>query len=214
VGGCCTPDGYSLLFSEKRARSQAARYRKRGLDAGSRRIVELLKARGLAGQTVLEVGGGIGAVQIELLRAGASRAVSVEITGTYESSAAALLREAGVEDRVERRVLDLTEAGAEVGPADIVVMNRVVCCYARGELLTSAAAERAREVLVMTFPKRRRWTRLAVGVANLMLAATRRQFHIFVHPVDQLLSSAAKQGLRPVLNRPGIFWQLVVLGRG
>jgi magnesium-protoporphyrin O-methyltransferase len=175
--------------------------------------VELLNERGLAGQTLLEVGGGIGAVQIELLRAGVSRAVSVEITGTYESSAAALLREAGVEDRVERRVLDITQAGSAVAAADIVVMNRVVCCYPRGAVLASAAAERAREVLVMTFPKRRRWTRVAVWLANLMLAAMRRQFHIFVHPPEQILRSAAEQGLRPVLNRPGIFWQLVALER-
>jgi len=115
------------MFSERGARGQARSYRRSGLDAGSRRIVALLKERGVEGLTLLEVGGGIGAIQIELLKAGLTRAVSVELTPTYEESAAELLREAGFEDRVERRVMDFVNAGADIEAADIVVMNRVIC---------------------------------------------------------------------------------------
>jgi hypothetical protein len=80
MSDCCTPKGYRQLFSEKGARSQAKRYRRKGLDPTTRRLVELLKLRGLRDRTLLEVGGGIGAIQIELLKAGLSRAVSVELT--------------------------------------------------------------------------------------------------------------------------------------
>jgi magnesium-protoporphyrin O-methyltransferase len=71
VSDCCTPHGYRQIFSEKSAHAAAKRYRKKGLDKTSRRIVDLLLAHGVEGRTVLEVGGGVGAVQIELLRAGA-----------------------------------------------------------------------------------------------------------------------------------------------
>src|SRR6267378_5042545 len=103
MSDCCSPKGYRWVFSERSARSEARKYRRRGLDGTSRLIVDFLKAQGADGQTVLEVGGGIGAIQIELLKAGAARAVSVELTPTYEQSAAELLREAGLEGRVERR---------------------------------------------------------------------------------------------------------------
>ena len=87
MSDCCTPKGYRTIFSEKSARSEAKRYRSKGLDKVSRRIVELVKERGVKGLTVLEVGGGIGAIEIELLKAGATRATNVELTPTYEEAA-------------------------------------------------------------------------------------------------------------------------------
>src|SRR4030088_944219 len=126
---CCTPRGYRRIFNEKSAHAAARRYRKKGLDATSRQIVDLILERGVEGPRVLEGGGGIGAIQVELLRAGASRAVSIELTPTYEEAASNLLRELGLADRVERKVVDFAEAGTEFEGADIVVMNRVICCY-------------------------------------------------------------------------------------
>src|SRR2546428_14025001 len=108
------------MFSERSARSEARSYRRNGLDATSRQIVELLKERGVQGKTLLEVGGGIGAIQIELLKAGAARAGSIELTPTPEESAAQLLREAGLEGRGGRRVMEFVNPGTQVREADLV----------------------------------------------------------------------------------------------
>ena len=155
MSDCCSPKGYRSIFSEKRAQAEAQRYRRRGLDRTSRRIVELLKQQGIMGRTLLEVGGGIGAIQIELLRAGITRAVNIELTPTYEEAAQGLLREARLEDRLERRVMDFAEATGELQTADIVIMNRVICCYPDMPKLAGAAADHTREVLVVSFPKER-----------------------------------------------------------
>src|SRR2546430_9259498 len=146
MSDCCTPKGYRRIFSEKSAQKRARRYRRKGLDGTSRRLLRLLRQRSLEGRTLLEVGGGIGDLQIELLKAGLARAVSIELTPTYEATAAALLREAGFDDRVERRVIDFTEAASEIEAADIVVLNRVICCYPHMPKLARAAADHAREV--------------------------------------------------------------------
>src|SRR5881392_4534964 len=114
MSNCCSPKGYRWVFSERSAQAEARRYRRRGLDATSRRIVDFLRTQGVEGSTVLEVGGGIGGIQIELLKAGAARAVSIELTPTYEEEATALLREMGLEERVERRIMDFAAAGAAV----------------------------------------------------------------------------------------------------
>ena len=201
------------MFSERSARSEARSYRRNGLDAISRQIVELLKERGVQGKTLLEVGGGIGAIQIELLKAGVTRAVSVELTPTYEESAAELLREAGLENRVERRVMDFVNAGTQVEEADIVVMNRVICCYPDLPRLAGAAADHARGVLVLSFPKERWWTRAVFWMANVGMAMMRREFRIFVHPNALILATGEKHGLALSVNRPGVFWQIAALGR-
>lgn len=213
MSDCCTPKGYRWVFSERSARSQANRYRRRGLDGPSQRIVDYLKTQGVEGRTLLEVGGGIGAVQLELLKAGAARATSIELTPTYESVASELIAEAGLTGRVERRVMDFAQTSGEVDGADIVIMNRVVCCYPDMPLLTGAAADHAARTLVMTFPKYSWWTRAGLGAGNVMLWLMRRQFHIFVHRPSAIIATSRSHGLHPVLDDSGFLWKLVALDR-
>ncbi|HKF18471.1 MAG TPA: methyltransferase domain-containing protein [Candidatus Dormibacteraeota bacterium] len=213
MSDCCSPKGYRWIFSEKNARAEAKRYRRKGLDPTSGRIVSFLQQQGVEGRTVLEVGGGIGAIQIELLKAGASRAVSIELTSTYEEEATALLREAGLETRVERQIMDFAETAAAVDGADIVILNRVICCYPDMPKLAGAAAAHTREVLVLSYPKETWWTRLGLALGNLGLRVARREFQIFLHPPKKIIATAEQHGLRAVLNRTGLFWTVAALRR-
>jgi hypothetical protein len=213
VSDCCTPKGYRQIFSERGAQAQAREYRRNGPDATSRRIVDLLRDRGVEGLTLLEIGGGIGAIQIELLKAGLARAVSVELTPTYEASAVELLRENGLQDRVERRVMDFVDAAGDVAAADIVVMNRVVCCYPDLQRLEGAAAEHALHTLVMSFPKERWWSRVVVWMANVGMAMTRREFRIFLHPVAQIWATGESHGLGRSASLRGVFWEIAAMQR-
>jgi 2-polyprenyl-3-methyl-5-hydroxy-6-metoxy-1,4-benzoquinol methylase len=213
VSECCSPAGYRWLFSEKVARRDAKRYARRGLDSTSRRIVGLLTRRGFKGLTLLEVGGGVGALQIELLKLGLAHAQNIEITPTYEEAACDLLRSAGLENRVERKVMDFAEAGDDVEAADIVILNRVLCCYPDMPKLTAAASAHCRQVMVLSFPKDRLWTRAALAVGNLLLRVTRRHFQVFVHRPERILAVAKRQGLMTTFNQPGRFWQVAELRR-
>src|SRR2546430_14543204 len=84
---CCGADAYAKLFDEKNAKKDSRRYLKSGLDATGRRIVDAILHRGVVGTTVLEVGGGIGAMQAALRRAGAARGANVALVGTADAAA-------------------------------------------------------------------------------------------------------------------------------
>lgn len=213
MSSCCARDAYGKVFGRRSARRDASRYRKKGLDATARRLVEFLEQRGLEGTSVLEVGGGVGAIQLELLRAGAARAVNVELSPEYEESAAELLRDASLAGRVERHVMDFAQEAAGVAPADAVVMHRVVCCYPDVDLLVGAATERARRYLLMTFPRDTFPIRLAIGAANLWFRLSRRAFRAYVRPAAAVLAAAREQGLEPVLEHRGFVWELAALER-
>jgi methyltransferase family protein len=213
VSDCCSPKGYRWVFSEGNARSEARRYRRKGLDGTSREIVDFLRAQGVEGQSLLEVGGGIGAVQIELLKAGAGSAMSVELTPTYEEAAVGLLEEAGMRDRVQREVIDFVDAATALESADIVILNRVLCCYPDMPRLAAAAADHTRKLLVLSYPRRTWWTVASFGVFNWFLALFRRQFHVFVHAPKEIMATARKHGLEPVLDKPGAFWTVAALRR-
>jgi hypothetical protein len=116
------------------------------------------------------------------------------LSPTYEAAAGELIVEAGLGDRVERSVMDFAEAGSSVEAADVVVMNRVICCYPDMPRLAGAAADRAKGMLVMSFPNSRWWTRLRLTVANFGFRIVRLQFRVFLHPPALILAAVEQRG--------------------
>jgi magnesium-protoporphyrin O-methyltransferase len=213
LSDCCTPKGYRQIFSEKSAVTQAKRYRRKGLDGTSRRIFDLVKKRGVEGKTLLEVGGGVGAIEIELLKVGMANAVNVELTPTYEVAAGELLGEAGLAGRVERKIMDFAEAGTGVETADVVVLNRVICCYPDMPRLVGAAADHAKGVLVMSFPNSRWWSELGLSFGNFAFGLFRIQFRVFLHPPDAILAAVERHGFKTTFNERGLLWQMAAFER-
>ena len=157
-------------------------------------MVEFLAEHGLEGATVLEVGGGVGEIEIELLKRGAARAVNLELSSAYDAEAAQLLREAGLEQRAERRVHDIAVDPEGVEPADVVVLHRVVCCYPDYERLLGAAAEHAQRLVVFSHPPRNAVSRLLFACQNLFFSVRRMEFRTFTHPPAEMLAVLEKRG--------------------
>jgi 2-polyprenyl-3-methyl-5-hydroxy-6-metoxy-1,4-benzoquinol methylase len=213
VAGCCDPDGYDEMFGPRFARHRAARYRKRGLDAAERRMVAFLAARGVGGATVLEIGGGVGEIQLELLRRGAAHATNLELIDTYDAPAQELAAEAGMTGRVSRRLLDIAATPDAVEPADVVVLHRVVCCYPDYARLLGAAADHCRRLLVFSHPPRNPASRAILAVQNGLCRLSGRSFRAFAHPPAAMLDVLTQHGLRPSYQHRGTVWQVAGLER-
>jgi hypothetical protein len=84
---CCTPTGYSTIFGGKTVERDARRYRRKGLTASDRWLLQAVTSGGVKDVSVLEVGGGIGALQIEVRKVGAAHTTNVEIIDSYETTA-------------------------------------------------------------------------------------------------------------------------------
>ena len=204
---CCSAKGCDEFFTERVARRDATRYRRTGLDGSAQRVVDFVREHGIEGSMVLEVGGGVGAIQLELLRAGAARAENVELSPAYEPYAGELLQEAGLEGRVERHLLDFASQGDEVPAADVVVLHKVVCCYPDYEALVGAAAVHAKHQLLLTFPRESWWIRLGLSAANLIERLRRRTFRVYAHPPAAMIAVARSHGLEPIARHRGRLWE-------
>jgi 2-polyprenyl-3-methyl-5-hydroxy-6-metoxy-1,4-benzoquinol methylase len=211
--GCCDRGRYGRLFNERFARRVARRYRKRGLDKHSQRIADFLRANGLEGATVLEIGGGVGEIQVELLKAGAARSVNLELSQEYEGEARRLAEENGVADRIDRRFQDIATEPEAIEPAEVVVLNRVVCCYPDYERLLGAAADHARRLLVFSYPPRNTMSRSIVTLTNWLQAVRGSDFRAFTHPPAAMLSVLDRRGLRRTYEHHGLVWQIAGLER-
>lgn len=199
------------MFNERFARRLARRYRRRGLDAVARRIVELVHVR--HGETVLEIGGGIGEIELELLRSGADHAMNVELSPAYEKEGRALFEQAHLDKRVEWRYGDVATEPELAPHADVVVLNRVVCCYPDMPALVTAAAEKTARSLALSFPRDTWFIRVGARCINAWSRLRRSEFRFFVHKPADIVATASSSGLRLIDEHSGRLWQIAALER-
>jgi magnesium-protoporphyrin O-methyltransferase len=174
-------------------------------------MVEFLSACGVDGATVLEIGGGVGDIQLELLRRGAARATSLELADSYDADATALAAEAGVADRINRRHLDLASAPEAVEAHDIVVLHRVVCCYPDYEKLLRAAADHARRLLVFSHPPSNVLSRGFTAVQNQFFRLRGMSFRTYAHDPAAMTAVASQGHLAVSYRHRGAAWHIVGL---
>lgn len=213
MSGCCEIGDLDDIFGPARAEADARRYLRKGLGGGARRIADAVRARGVEGRSVLEIGGGIGAIQLELLRSGAASATNVELSRGYEDAARSLLERTGLTGRVERRLGDFVTVADAVAPADVVILDRVVCCYPDADALVTAAAAHAREILVLVVPVERWWMRAGRAVINVWPRLRGWRWRFFVHPARVIRSAAERRGLHVAERRGRLVFQMLVFTR-
>jgi 16S rRNA G966 N2-methylase RsmD len=207
MSACCNPDEYDAVFSRGYARRTARSLRSSGLDHTSAQMADFIVEQGLEDATVLEIGGGVGGLHLELLRRGASTATNVELSRAYEAEARRLQNELGLADRVQRCILDVAANPEAVERADVVVLHRVVCCYPDYAALLGAAADRARRVLAFSYPKAHLLNRVQTALENVTYAVRGKAFRTFVHSPEKMLEVLTLHGYTTVRSGSNRMWQ-------
>jgi magnesium-protoporphyrin O-methyltransferase len=176
-------------------------------------LLDLLAPYRSAGSTVLDIGGGIGIIDHELLRNGAGHAVLVDGSTASLDVAREEARRLGLLDRIELVEGDFVRRAAAIDPADIVTLDRVVCCYPDAEGLVSLSAARVRTVYGLVLPRDRRLVRIAIRLENLWFRMRRKAYRAYVHPTARVDAIAAASGLEPRAERRTALWRVVVYDR-
>ena len=190
---CCGASACESQFDRKRAARELKNYRAHGpAHPTTRAMIHLLRRAGVEGTTLLDIGGGIGAIQHDLLEAGAREVTAVDASSAYQQAARAEAERRGVSARIQFRLGDFVTLAPEVAAADIVTLDRVVCCYPDMEPLVRLSAERCRQLYGLSYPRYRWPVRAVVGIENAFRRLFRNPFRSFVHsPVvmDRLLTA-------------------------
>jgi 2-polyprenyl-3-methyl-5-hydroxy-6-metoxy-1,4-benzoquinol methylase len=210
---CCHCQGAQRVFSGRYVARNLKRYRRKGPDRTTRMLIDALAAEGVEGATLLDVGGGVGMIEYELLSAGAQRATNVEAAKGYAEAARDEAARRGLADRVTIREGDFVEIADDIESADIVTLDRVICCYPDAGALVGRSAAKAGRLYGAVYPRDTWWTKLGNRLLNLALRITRNPFRVFVHPTREVDSLVRRAGFRQRLHRTTLNWQVVVYGR-
>ena len=209
--GCACAAGNE--FGARQAGSDLARYRRRGPDTTTQWLIEGLAAGGVDGLTVLDIGAGIGVVHLALLEAGASGAVDVDGSPAYVDVAREQARRAGHGGAVRYETGDFVELAPSIEPADLVALDRVVCCYPDMADLVRLSVARARRRYGPVYPRDPAWLRAGSGILNAVFRLTRQRVRSWVHRTAEVDAIVRAAGFVPRMERRTLLWQVVVYER-
>ena len=210
---CCTGECFDSTFDERHAATQLRRYRKRGPNKTTEMLVDALRAEGVRDASVIDVGAGIGVVHQELLAAGARSAVHIDAAQAHMRAAREEVARRGTVDRVTFIHGDFVALAGDIAPADVVTLDRVICCYPDMEKLVAASASRARRLYGAVFPRERWDVKLMAKVGNFVWRLRGNPFQSYIHPVAAIDAAVQRQGftLSSVANT--LIWRVAVYKR-
>lgn len=210
---CCQCQGIEELFSQQFVDQELSRYRAKGPEKTTRLLTEAIKKAGVDGLTLLDIGGGVGAIQHELIASGVEGVTSVDASAAFTEAAREEALRRSLADRVSFYHGDFTDLAADIPPADIVTLDRVICCYPDMKKLVGLSAERARKLYGLVYPRDTWWMKIALSLLNFVFRLRRSPFRTFSHPTESVEAVLGSHGLKRRFYGRTFVWQVAVYSR-
>jgi magnesium-protoporphyrin O-methyltransferase len=207
---CC---GVASLFDAKLARRDLAAYRRRGPSASTRVLLASLRAANPPATSLLDIGGGVGTIAHELLDSGAQRATVVDASPSYLAAAGEEVERRGTGTRLQLRMGDVVDIADDLQSADVVTLDKVVCCYRDLESLLAVAASRAQRLCGLVYPRDNWWVRLPIAVENVVRRWRGTEFQGYIHANAEIDGTLRREGLELRTKSRGVWWVVAVYER-
>lgn len=204
------------LFSARTARRDLKKYRRRGMRPSTRMLVEALR-EDAPGATLLDIGGGVGAVQHELFAAGLASSTQVDASQAYLAASREEAERRSHSESSTYRYADFVEIAEELPPADLVSLDRVICCYPDVDRLVTLSAAKAKQVYAVVIPRDRWFVRVMLAMGNTFFWLRRSAFRTYIHPREQIDAIVRRSGFEKVFAGETVMWRVVSyrrVGRG
>ena len=209
----CQCEGIEREFSAKDAENEVEAYRSEGPNETTQILIDALTAEGLDGVTLLDIGGGVGAIQHAVLSAGGASATAVEASTAFATAAEDEAGELGWADRIVVRHGDFVELADDVPPHDVVTLDRVICCYDDVDSLVRLSAARAQKLYGLVYPRDVWWNKIGFGLGNVFFWFGRSAFRAFIHSDSRVQAALDKAGLKRVFYDKTFIWQIAVYSK-
>lgn len=200
-------------FGEDEAKANLKDYHKRGPANQTKLILEAVRSLGLKDAALLDVGGGIGTIHHELLKDVAREATHVDASSAYLKVATEEAKRLGHEAQVKFVHADFTDVAENLRQADVVTLDRVVCCYPNFRELLKAASSKSKKAIAMTYPRETWYMKMAIGVMNFFQRLMRDPFRVFVHPVAEMDGLLKNEGFTRTSVRKLFVWEMSLYQR-
>jgi len=210
---CCNDNAIEKQFDKLRVANKVNQYRSKGISKETRILVDSLKSMGIDGNSLLDIGCGLGLIGIELLESGLAGVENIEASSSYLESAKTESKKRNLIDKTSFTYGNFVEIAESVSAADIVTLDKVICCYDELEPLVKLSCEKTLKYYGVIYPRDTWWAKAAIGFENLMRKIKGNTFRVFVYPTEEIDSLIKEQGLTRVFYKAMMVWQIVIYSR-
>ena len=215
---CSQCDGIEQQFDDSAVRKKLASFRRRGPDRTTKLLIEDLRRAiagtgGHAAETLLDVGAGIGAIHHVLLDGTISRAAHVDASSAHLAAARDEVDRRHHTERVSFVHGDFVALADSIPAADVVTLDRVICCYDDMTHLVRGSANKATRLYGAVYPRDATWMRFAIAAINVAQRVRRSAFRVFLHAPASIDAELRAAGLERLSLRRTLGWEIVVYKR-
>lgn len=210
---CCQCQGIEEVFSQPFVTKELSRYRVKGPIKTTRMLIDAIKAEGVDGLTLLDIGGGVGAVEHELLDAGVNSATDVDASQAYINAARDEAQRKGYVEKVSYHYGNFVELAEDIGPADIVTLDRVICCFDDMERLVGLSAERSRKLYGLVYPRDTWLMKIGIAIMNFFLLLRRSPYRSYFYQTKAVEAILRNNGFKRRSFSQTMAWQVAVYAR-
>ncbi len=208
---CC--QGIEEVFSPEYVAGELKRYRARGASRTTRFLIEGIRSFGVQGFRLLDIGGGLGTIQHALLASGASTAVQVDASSAYLEASRQESQRLGLASRIDYLHGNFVDLAKDAEPAEIVTLDRVICCYGDMHKLLELSASHAKKILGLVYPRNTWWIKLGLRFQNAYLQLRRSPFRTYMHSSREVENIINATGFRRMYYRETWIWQVAIFSR-
>lgn len=208
--GCCQCQGIEKMFDKKTALKELKRFRKKGVNKTTGLLLDAILKEGIKGFNFLDIGGGIGIIQHELINKGATKGTSIDASDAYLEVARGFAHEENIANKMNYRHGDFIELSKDEDAVDIVTLDKVICCYDDMPSLVNKSSRLARKIYGVVYIREVWWTKLFLPLMNLYPKIMGNSFRAFIHPTKKVEAIIINNGLKPLFYKTTLFWQVAV----
>ena len=206
MSSCCLHNRDTGRFFGWFARRYRRRFDKRGFEKSQTQLVYGITQNGIRDATLLEIGCGVGYLHQRLLQDGAQSAVGVDLSEPMLTQARGAAAENGLADRTQYLEGDFVNLADRVEPADIVVLDKVICCYPDAHSLVERSTGKAQRIYAFTIPRPRWFIRLMMECGTALLQMIRCGFRGYVHDPEMIDTWLLASGFERAYENHTFVW--------
>lgn len=215
MNSCCSTSplpGTSKFFSDS-SKKYLKRFKRRGLAKEQGYLLEGMTQSSVAGKSILEIGCGVGGLHLSILQQGAAKATGIDLSDEMLDAAKKLSAELGLAGRTTYLLGDFAAMNGEAPASDIVILDKVVCCYENMDGLLRKSLRKTGATYAISFPRPWALSRMMVGALILRSKILRMTFRPFWHDWDRMVGAIRSEGFSEVYSRDTLVWAVRVFSR-
>ena len=208
---CCQCEGIETRFNQEYVVKKLQRYREKGPKESTRILIEVLEETLDNDMTLLDIGSGIGDIQHALLGKGVKESFNCEASSAFIDACKQEAERQGNANRITHIKGDFVDIVDSIPAADIVTLDRVICCYHDMPDLVTKSLKKARKLYGIVIPIDKWWVKLGISIYyNLRFLIQRNPFRVFIHPTEDVETLIIDNGFRNIFSQVKGTWQISV----